>query len=77
MNRKKRMVVTAFRNILAGMGTEMTLEEAERAYDASRDIVERSRRMSMVDLWEVEGMEEVPHEDREEALELYRSAKEL
>lgn len=76
MNKKQRMVA-AFRNILAGMGTEMTPEEAEKAYDASRNIVERSRRMSMVDLWEIEGMEEVPAEDRQYALELYRSAKEL
>lgn len=76
MNKKDRMVL-AFRNILAGMGTEMTIEEAERAYDASRDVVERSRRMSMEDLWEIEAMEDVPIEEREEVLGLYRSAKEL
>jgi len=76
MNKKQRMVA-AFRNILASMGTEMNLEEAERAYDASKNVVERSRRMSMMDLWEIEGMEEVPLKDREEALELYRGAKEL
>lgn len=76
MNKKQKMVM-AFRNILAGMGTEMTLEEAEKAYDASRDIVERSRKMSMMDLWEIEGMEEVPLKEREEVLELYRGAKEL
>jgi hypothetical protein len=70
-------MVAAFRNILASMGTEMNLEEAERAYDASKNVVERSRRMSMMDLWEIEGMEEVPLKDREEALELYRGAKEL
>lgn len=77
MNSKKQKMVVAFRNILAGMGTEMTIEEAERAYDASRDIVERSRKMSMMDLWEIEGMDEVPLKEREEVLGLYRSAKEL
>lgn len=77
MNKKKHKMVLAFRNILAGMGTEMNIEEAERAYDASRDVVERSKKMSMMDLWEIESMEDVPLKEREEVLGLYRSAKEL
>jgi hypothetical protein len=76
LNNKDRDIL-AFRNILASMGTEMNIEEAKKAYEASKKIMKRSRSMSMLDLWEIEGMKEVPMEDRQQALDLYRKAKEL
>ena len=76
MNNKDRDIL-AFRNILASMGTEMNIEEAKKAYEASKKIMKRSRSMSMLDLWEIEGMKEVPMKDRQQALDLYRKAKEL
>jgi hypothetical protein len=76
LNNKDRDIL-AFRNILASMGTEMNIEEAKKAYEASKKIMKRSRSMSMLDLWEIEGMKEVPMKDRQQALDLYRKAKEL
>lgn len=69
--------IMAFRSLLADMGTEMTPEQASRAYKASRRLIKRSRSMSMKDLWDIQEMEDVPAMDREQILELYRGAKEL
>lgn len=75
----RRNEVLAFRSLLAEGGTEMTPDQAERAYRASRMMVRKSRRMSMLDLWvmrreEVEGMSD---EERDELVDLYMRAKEL
>lgn len=75
----KRNEVLAFRSLLAEGGTEMTPEQAERAYRASRMMIRKSKKMSMLDLWEmrreeVEGMSEY---ERDELVDLYMRAKEL
>lgn len=71
--------ILAFRTILAEGGTEMTPEEAKKAYVASKSIVKTSKMMSMIDIWnlqesEVDGMSE---EEKEELVDLYKSAKDL
>lgn len=71
--------ILAFRTILAEGGTEMTPRQAEKAYKTSKSIVRTSRMMSMLDIWslqetELEGMSE---QEREELVELYKTAKEL
>jgi len=71
--------ILAFRMLLAEGGTEMTPEQAQKAYKASRSIVRTSRMMSMMDIWnleesEVEGMSE---KEKEELVDLYKSAKDL
>lgn len=71
--------VLAFRMLLAEGGTEMTPKQAEKAYITSKSIVRTSKMMSMVDIWnlqesEVEGMSE---KERQEIVELYKSAKDL
>ena len=42
--------ILAFRMLLAEEGTEMTPEQAQRAFEASKSIVKRSRKMSMIDI---------------------------
>lgn len=59
-----------FRNFLAERGTEMTPEEAERAYKALKKFVKRAKKMSMEDIWAVERY-------NKEYAELYRRAKEI
>lgn len=71
--------IPAFRNILAENGIEVTLEEAEQIYGMARDILKKSKKMSMDDIWsiidmEVEGMSQI---EKEQVAEIYRTAREL
>jgi len=76
MSRKE---VLAFRMVLAEQGTEMTPDEAKKAYSASKSIIKTSKKMSMVDIWnlqdcEIEGMSE---KQKKELVDLYKNAKEM
>ena len=79
MARLREKEILAFREILAETGMEMTPEDAEKAYDASRSIFKASRRMSTMDMWimEEEDLEGVSKEERKRLVDLYRSAKEM
>lgn len=75
----RRNEVLAFRGLLAEGGTEMTPDQAEKAYEASRKMIKRSKSMSMLDIWslrneEVEGFSE---EELDDMIGLYMRAKEL
>lgn len=71
--------ILAFRMLLAEEGTEMTPEQAEKAFLASQSIVRTSRKMSMMDLWDLQDSEldGVSEKEREELVDLYRNAKDL
>lgn len=67
-----------FRRILAENGIEMTPDQAKEVYKMTKDIIKRSKKMSMQQLWElketeVEGM---TSEQIDEIIKLYRCAKE-
>jgi hypothetical protein len=71
--------IVLFRNTLAEMGMEMTMDEAAKMYVMANDIVSRSKKMSVKDMWDImeiknSGMSE---EEKEQIVELYRTAKEL
>lgn len=74
-----RSKVLAFRAVLAESGVEMTPKEAKMAYRASRDIVKKSRSMSMADIWRLrsEKVEGISDKEKEQMIELYMRAKEL
>lgn len=71
--------IVLFRNALAEMGMEMTMDEAAKMYMMAKDIVSRSKKMSVKEMWDImeiknSGMSE---EEKEQIVELYRTAKEL
>lgn len=63
--------------MLAEMGTEMTLEQAAKAYEMSRDMIKRARKMSMIDIWNLEKVEGFSDEEKRQLAMLYMHAKEV
>ena len=65
--------------LLAEEGTEMTPLQAKKAYIASRSIIKTSKKMSMMDIWNMQEseMEGVSDEEKEELINLYKNAKDL
>jgi len=63
--------------MLAEMGIEMTLEQAGKAYDMSRDMIKRARKMSMKDIWNLEEVEGFSDEEKRQLAMLYMHAKEV
>jgi len=63
--------------MLAEMGIEMTLEQAGKAYDMSRDMIKRARKMSMKDIWNLEEVEGFSDEEKSQLAMLYMHAKEV
>jgi hypothetical protein len=63
-----------FREVLAEQGKELTLQEAKVVYDSAMKMLKRSKKLSQVDLWnmqnlKIEGMSE---EEKQEAIMLYQ-----
>ena len=69
--------VVHFRRMLAEMGIEMTLEQAGKAYEMSRDMIKRARKMSMEDIWNLESVEGFSDEEKRQLAMLYMHAKEV
>jgi len=69
--------IVHFRRMLAEMGIEMTLEQAGKAYDMSRDMIKRARKMSMKDIWNLEEVEGFSDEEKRQLAMLYMHAKEV
>ena len=63
--------------MLAEMGIEMTLEQAGAAYEMSRDMIKRARKMSMKDIWNLEEVEGFSDEEKRQLAMLYMHAKEV
>lgn len=65
--------------LLAEKGIEMTMEEASNAYSMAEDIINRSKKMSTKDIWDlldvdIKGMSS---EEKEQIANLYQSARDL
>lgn len=76
MNDKKLM---EFRRVLAEQGKELTLDQARVMYRSAADLIKRSKKLSQVDLWnlqdeEIEGMSE---EEKQQAISLYQHIRDL
>jgi hypothetical protein len=69
--------VVHFRRMLAEMGIEMTLEQAGKAYEMSKDMINRARKMSMKDIWNLESVEGFSDEEKRQLAMLYMHAKEV
>jgi hypothetical protein len=69
--------IAKFRNVLAEKGIEMTLEQATKVYKMSNDLIRRSKKMSMKDLWAIQDVEGVSQEEKDQIIKLYQHAKEL
>lgn len=69
--------IVHFRRILAEMGIEMTIEQAEKAYEMSKDMIKRSKKMSMEDIWNLQKTEGFSDEEKSELVMLYMHAKEV
>lgn len=66
-----------FRRILAEQGKELTLEEARVIYKSALKILKRSKKLSQVDLWnmqelKIEGMTE---KQKQDAIMLYQHVR--
>lgn len=71
--------IQQFRKILAEQCVEMTIEEAKQAYKMAKSIIKRSKKISMMDLWDmkntnIKGMSE---EEKEKLIKIYEEAKQL
>ena len=76
MNNKK---LIEFRRVLAEQGKELTLDQARVMYKSAADLIKRSKKLSQVDLWnlqneEIEGMTE---EEKQQAISLYQHIRDL
>lgn len=69
--------VVQFRRMLAEIGIEMTIEQAKRAYEMSKDMIKRARKMSMKDIWSLENVEGFSEEEKHQLAMLYMHAKEV
>lgn len=74
-----RNKIALFRNKLAETGMEVTMEEAAKLYAMAGDIVSKAKKMSVEDMWNILDVdaEGLSSEDKEQIVELYRSAKEI
>ncbi len=75
-NKMKNKLVE-FRRILAEQGKELTLEEARVIYKSALKILKRSKKLSQVDLWnmqelKIEGMTE---KQKQDAIMLYQHVR--
>jgi hypothetical protein len=76
---KNNSIIRKFREILAEQGKECSIEEAAEIYKSARRIIEKSKRLSQIDLWrmqnlKVEGMTE---EEKNQAISLYQHARDI
>jgi hypothetical protein len=76
MNDKK---LIEFRRVLAEQGKELTLDQARVMYKSAADLIKRSKKLSQVDLWnlqdeEIQGMTE---EEKQQAISLYQHIRDL
>lgn len=69
--------IVQFRRMLAEMGIEKTMEQAKLAYKMSRDMVKRSKKMSMSDIWSIKEIEGFSEEEKDQIMALYMHAKEI
>lgn len=71
--------IALFRNILAEQGMEVTMEEAANIYMMAGDIVSKAKKMSTEDMWKIMDLdaEGISPEEKEQIVDLYRSAKEI
>ncbi|NBP03976.1 MAG: hypothetical protein EBU90_28560 [Proteobacteria bacterium] len=66
-----------FRRMLAEIGIEMTIEQAKKAYEMSKGMIKRARKMSMEDIWNLEKVEGFSEEEKRQLAMLYMHAKEV
>lgn len=69
--------IVHFRRILAEMGIEMTVGQADEAYKMSKKMIKRARKMSMKDIWNLEKVEGFSKEEKRQLAMLYMHAKEV
>lgn len=65
--------------MLAERGMEMTMEEAANIYMMASDIVSKAKKMSTEDMWKIMDLnaDGISYEEKEQIVDLYRSAKEI
>ena len=75
----KQNKIAQFRNMLAEQGMEVTMEEAANIYMMAGDIVSKAKKMSTEDMWKIMDLdaEGISPEEKEQIVDLYRSAKEI
>jgi 1,2-phenylacetyl-CoA epoxidase PaaB subunit len=71
--------IQIFRKILAEQGIEMTIEEAEQAFKNANKFIKRSKKISIMDIWEMQKteVENISAEEKDQLINLYKKAKEL
>jgi hypothetical protein len=71
--------VQKFRKLLAEQGIEMTIKEANEAFDNAHKFIKKSKKISMINLWRMqkENIEGISQKEKEELINLYKKAKEL
>lgn len=71
--------IQIFRKLLAEQGIEMTIEEAEKAFENANKFIKRSKKISIMDLWQMQKtqVENISDEERDQLINLYKKAKEL
>lgn len=71
--------IIEFRKLLAEQGNEFTLSQAKMVYEAASNLIKRSKRLSQLDLWnmqdlDIDGMTE---EEKQGAISLYQHIRDF
>lgn len=71
--------IARLRNLLAEQGKELTFEEAKIAFNAANKLIKRSKKVSQLDLWEMQNVEieGMTEEEKQAAINLYQYIKDL
>lgn len=73
------MSVEAFRRKLAESGQEFTPDQAEKIYKLASSIIKNGKRMTQLDLWQLEQIEieGITKKEKKELIGLYQYVREL
>lgn len=68
--------IQKFRELLAEQGVEMTIEQANEAFKNARNLIKKSKKISMMDLLKISS-DEISDSEKDQIINLYIKAKEL
>jgi hypothetical protein len=71
--------IQKFRSLLAEQGIEMTIDEAQSAFNNAQKFIKKSKKISMMSLWKMQkaNVEGISDEEKDQLINLYKKAKEL
>ena len=71
--------IQKFRKLLAEQGTELTVLQAKILYKSALKIIKKSKKLSQLDLWEMENLkiDGMTDKEKDQAISLYQHIRDL